>query len=224
MELQIAIGFFVGCILLLTVFRAQFKGDMGELVVAYMLKGLDKKKYVKLHDIKLSNPSMNTKTVQIDHLIVSTYGIFCIETKAYKGKIYGSDYSRQWTQALANGNHQFMNPIFQNYGHIKAIEALLADKYPNMAYFSIIAFSEEANLSSIDVKNATVCKLAHLSDVIKNLSVAELMSEELQELVKLIEANKVFQTDFFHKRDIKKIKKTNKKKLAKTSARNVDQL
>ena len=107
-----------------------------------------------------------------------------------------------------------MNPIFQNYGHIKAIEAVIADKYPNIPYFSIIAFSGEANLSSLNVKNASVCKISALTDTIKSLSTTEVISEEeLKHLVKLIEDNKIFQTDFSHKRDIKKIKKDNLQKI-----------
>lgn len=105
MQLKISIGFFIACILMITVFKSQFKGDIGEIAVASMLKELDKKKYIKLHDIKLINPSLKIKTIQIDHLVVSTYGIFCIETKAYKGKIYGGEFSKEWTQYLSNSQH-----------------------------------------------------------------------------------------------------------------------
>lgn len=84
MELSLSIIFFIGVILLLTVFRSQFKGALGELAVSVKLKDLDKSKYRKLHDIKLKNTSNNTSSTQIDHIVVSTYGIFVIETKGYK--------------------------------------------------------------------------------------------------------------------------------------------
>lgn len=86
MELNLSIVFFIGVILLLTVFRSQFKGALGELAVSIKLKDLDKSKYRKLNDIKLKNTSNNTSSTQIDHIVVSTYGIFVIETKGYKGK------------------------------------------------------------------------------------------------------------------------------------------
>ena len=214
MQLKISIGFFIACILMITVFKSKFKGDIGEIAVASMLKELDRKKYIKLHDIKLINPSQKTKTTQIDHLVVSTYGIFCIETKAYKGKIYGGEFSKEWTQYLSNSQHKFMNPLFQNYGHIKAVESIIKNDYPNLPYFSIIAFSAEANLSSIDVKKAKVCKISQLSDVIKSLSTNEIISEEeLIKLVKLIEANKSYQMDILHSREINKVKKENQEKI-----------
>ena len=92
MALKISLAFFIGCILLITVFKSQFKGQIGELATAVTIKNLDRDKYIKLHDIKLKNPSDNTKTTQIDHIVISCYGIFCIETKGYKGKIYGKEF------------------------------------------------------------------------------------------------------------------------------------
>lgn len=45
---------------------------------------------------------LNTKkgTTQIDHIVVSKYGIFAIETKNYRGEIYGNDDRQQWTQII----------------------------------------------------------------------------------------------------------------------------
>lgn len=114
----------IGCILLTTVYRSKVKGDIGELVVAKFLKNLDKSKYKVIHDIKLINPTSHTKASQIDHLVVSKYGIFAVETKAYKGKIYGKEYSRNWSQYLGNKKYDFMNPISQNYGHIKSLRVI----------------------------------------------------------------------------------------------------
>ena len=68
---------------------------MGEIATALSIKALDSDKYFKIHDIKLKNPSENTKTTQIDHIVISCYRIFCIVTKGYKGKIFGKDYSKQ---------------------------------------------------------------------------------------------------------------------------------
>lgn len=214
MALKFSIAFFIGCILLVTVFRSKFKGDIGELATALLIKDLDRDKYIKLHDIKLKNPSDNTKTTQIDHIVISCYGIFCIETKGYKGKIYGKEFSNQWTQNLSGKKYYFMNPIFQNYAHIKALEAILKPYYPDMVYHSIIAFSGEANLDSIEVNNAKVCKIAYVSNVIKSLSTEEVISfDEVKNIEKIIEKNKSYQSDFSHTRDIKKIKKANEEKI-----------
>ena len=84
-----------------------------------------------------------------------------------------------------------------------------------MVYHSIIAFSGEANLDSIEVKNAKVCKIPQVSDIIKSLSKEEIISyDEVKNIAKLIEENKSMQTDFSHSRDIKKIKKSNAQKIS----------
>ena len=40
-------------------------------------------------------------TTQIDHIVVSKYGLFAIETKNYRGEIYGDDNRKEWTQIIA---------------------------------------------------------------------------------------------------------------------------
>lgn len=50
---QISMGIAIGCILLITVYRSKFKGDIGELVVAKFLNNLDKNSYRVIHDIKI---------------------------------------------------------------------------------------------------------------------------------------------------------------------------
>lgn len=214
MAIKLSLGFFIGCILLVTVYKSKFKGDIGELAVAVVLKDLDKEKYKILHDIKIDNPETLTKTSQIDHIIVSTFGIFCIETKGYKGKIYGKESYRQWCQYLPKRKNYFMNPVYQNYGHIKAIETILKNDYPNMTYYSIIAFSGEANLDKVETQNAKVCKIKDLEDVINELSVIEICGkEDIQKIIQLINSNKSIETDLNHARDIMRIKKLNEEKI-----------
>lgn len=214
MEWENAIGFFLAVILDLTIFRAKFKGDIGELAVAFKLKDLDKEKYKIIHDIKLKNMGGSTSTTQIDHIVISTYGIFVIETKSYKGKIYGKEGSRTWTQYLSNQKNTFMNPIFQNYAHTRAIENILKDTYPQMIYHSIIAFSGEANLDAIEVTKAKVCKIRYVSEAIKDLSTEEVIDkEDIGKIIEILEKNKSHQTDFAHTREIKKIKKENEEKI-----------
>lgn len=64
-------------------------------------------------------------TTQIDHILVSRFGIFVIETKDYSGWIFGDAKSSHWTQVLYRRKFKFQNPLQQNYKHIKAVQALL---------------------------------------------------------------------------------------------------
>jgi len=66
-----------------------FKGWIGEQLVrffAYLL--LDRKVYRRLHDVTLITPD---GTTQIDHVFVSPFGVFVLETKNMGGWIFGGE-------------------------------------------------------------------------------------------------------------------------------------
>ena len=100
-------------------YGAKIIGWFGEHWAKEALDQLDKKKYIVLNDIMLA---VNGKTYQIDHIVLSKYGIFVIETKQYNGYITGSKYDNKWVRHLkGNKTIYYQNPIKQNYGHVKAI-------------------------------------------------------------------------------------------------------
>ena len=82
-------------------------------------------------------------TTQIDHVLVSRFGVFVIETKDYKGWIFGGPGDRNWTQVLYRAKFRFQNPIRQNYGHVCAIRELL-DFLPPDVIQSIVVFAGDA--------------------------------------------------------------------------------
>jgi len=66
-----------------------FKGLFGEFFVNLLAKFfLDKNVY---HLVKNVTLPAEDGTTQIDHIIVSRYGIFVVETKNLKGRIFGSE-------------------------------------------------------------------------------------------------------------------------------------
>ena len=64
-------------------------------------------------------------TTQIDHILVSVYGIFVIETKNMKGWIFGSPDQDSWTQVIFKKKHTFQNPLRQNYRHTRCLSEYL---------------------------------------------------------------------------------------------------
>ncbi len=65
-------------------------------------------------------------TTQIDHLVLSRFGIFVIETKNMSGWIFGCAGQQKWTQVQKGGKRRrFQNPLRQNYAHIKAVQEVL---------------------------------------------------------------------------------------------------
>ncbi len=123
-------------------FLPKIKGLFGEKSVAFFLSRLDPDKYKVINNIMLQTGS---KTTQIDHIVVSNYGIFVIETKNYKGWILGNEYDDYWTQVIYKRKEKLRNPIKQNYGHIQALKQAL-DEYDSINYVSIITFTTQADL------------------------------------------------------------------------------
>jgi hypothetical protein len=96
-------------------------GSEDEYYVVHRLATLDPSTYLILNNIILSSTG-NTSVTQIDHIVVSRYGIFCIETKSTTGWIFGSTDQQFWTKVFYKKRYTLANPIRQNYCHIKAIE------------------------------------------------------------------------------------------------------
>lgn len=162
------------------------KGAFGETIVSGLLSRLPKDQYTVLHNVMLKT---ERGTSQVDHVVVSIYGIFVIEVKNYAGWITGTENSSQWTQTIYKKKNHFMNPIHQNYGHVKAIEALLQD--PSIPIYPIVTFAGDVKLK-ISVQKAKVVKYGYLTDTIKELSTEKVLDENrMNEIVQLLQTSNV---------------------------------
>ena len=86
-------------------------------------------------------------TTQIDHILVSRFGVFVIETKDYKGWIFANAKHATWTQVLYRWKFKFQNPIFQNMRHVRAVQELL-DFLPHEAIKSAVVFTGRAEFKT----------------------------------------------------------------------------
>ena len=111
-------------------------------MVASRLSRLPKENYLVINDLLLQSGGYST---QIDHVVVSVYAIFVIETKYYKGRIYCSENKEYWKQNIYGHKYKLRNPVWQNQGHVKAIRRILDDK-GMLPIHSIVAFSHQARL------------------------------------------------------------------------------
>ncbi|WP_295217388.1 NERD domain-containing protein [Ruminococcus sp.] len=123
--------------------RTKLKGYAGERTVSRHLHRLSRRSYIILDDLMLLT---GKRLTQIDHIVVSVYGIFVIETKNYQGRICGSDRAENWTQELHGKKYPFRNPFRQNYAHIQALKALLELEDDDL-FISMAAFSDKAELN-----------------------------------------------------------------------------
>ena len=167
MSTQIIILAIVICyaaVLLLAWKRPYLIGKSGENFVSRQLSRLDPQRYTTLNDLVLPSNG-NTATTQIDHVVVSDFGIFCIETKSYQGWIFGNAQQKYWTQVIYGYRKKFYNPLRQNYAHMKAVEALLGSAFPRVPVRGFVAFPRAGKLkisgtNAVDYATNVVGKIA----------------------------------------------------------------
>lgn len=111
-------------------------GAAGERRVnATLSRNLDAQDYILLEDLTLPTTQ---GTTQIDHIVLSRFGIFVVETKNMSGWIFGGESQTRWTQVMRGHKAQFQNPLHQNYLHVKVVQQLLGvrlDQVENLVAF-----------------------------------------------------------------------------------------
>jgi len=178
-------------------YSPKIKGARGESNVARRLRKLSPKEYKIFNDIYLQ---ANGKTTQIDHLIISVYGIFVIETKNYSGWIYGSEKSAYWTQTFYHKKQRFRNPIKQNWAHIFFLKEILLS-YHQVKYHSIIVFAGKAELKNI-YSNVPVIYVSKLLKTIRQNKTLHLSVNQVDRIVNQL--NKYIVSDYVGKKQHKK--------------------
>ena len=126
------------CALLSGVLRsASFKGWLGERKVKrWIAQDLDAQHYHAAHNVTLQ--LADGSTTQIDHVVVSRFGVFVLETKHMQGWIFGGEKQPTWTQSIFKHRTSFQNPLRQNWRHIKALEDVL--QLPLQHLHSVVVF------------------------------------------------------------------------------------
>lgn len=171
--------------ILIDIYYPKFRGFMGEFWLKLELKKLPKNKYKLLNDIMIEDEK---GTHQIDHIVISKYGIFVIEMKNYYGLILGNQYKEKWYQCLGKNKYAFHNPMYQNYGHVKALSNAL--NLNEEVFIPIVCFSNQVKLKvtsnkpvvQVDTINRNIlkyteeiitCDLNELSSKIENMNILD---------------------------------------------------
>ncbi|WP_043527743.1 nuclease-related domain-containing protein [Litchfieldella xinjiangensis] len=188
-------------LVLLRVLKSRwFKGLFGEAFVKLIARlRLPAETYRGVHDVTLSTPD---GTTQIDHVLVSRYGIFVIETKHMAGWIFGSECQPQWTQKLYRKTHMFQNPLRQNYKHVKALEALL--DVPADTIHSIVVFSGSAVFKTKMPNNVTLG--GGYVRYIKSCREPVLTEAQVQQALATIETGRLAPIRETHRQHVKQLK------------------
>ena len=136
--LALAVGFVIGRY---RTSRAASFQNRGEVLLSRVaLTNFGPPDYYLMNHVTLQ---MNDGTTQVNHILVSRFGVFVIETKDYKGWIFANANQANWTQVLFKWKFKFQNPIFQNIRHVRAVQGLL-DFLPPGTIKSMVVFTGEA--------------------------------------------------------------------------------
>jgi len=178
-------------------------GKEGELAVSNILNSLPEN-YKVFNDLMLFG---SKGTIQIDHIVLSKNGIFVIETKNYKGEVFGYSNEKNWKKINHDKEISFYNPILQNKAHISTLKMILQEK--NEAIFiPIVAFSDECNVSiqNNDSKNL-ITNFSNLCSTIKNFNQEKLSNEQLLQIESKIKSLRL-DSKKYEKKHIQTIKKS----------------
>lgn len=86
---------------------------------------------------------------RIDHAVLTSGGILCIQTKHYKGIIFGDAGEPQWTNVKGIHRQKFLNPLIQNEGRARALQKII----PGVPVASLIVFTGDVQFTSATENN-----------------------------------------------------------------------
>ena len=130
--------------------RAESLGESGERTVSSYLEDLPFDDYQVFNDLLIRDGNFTT---QIDHIVISRFGVFVLETKNIHGKVYGSGNKEFWSQYLpdwgykrygSTQEHEVRNPLLQNAGHIKSLRRLVFGQ--DVPIYGIVIFPSETEV------------------------------------------------------------------------------
>lgn len=131
--------FWILPLLLLIFFLAspRFRGDIAEARVRRLLAaGLEKNKYTVFNDLLLP---IGGGTRQIDHVVVSKFGIFVIESRYVRGWISGTEVQERWKSRSLLGAARFDNPLHINRLQVETLQQLL--DFPAAVFHPVVVLA-----------------------------------------------------------------------------------
>ena len=126
-------------------------------------------------------------TTQIDHVVISRFGVFVIETKNYRGFIYGGENAEKWTQNIWGNKYSMPNPIRQNNIHIKALRYHLNKLNIDCPIHSIVTFAGRCSVSVNVTESCNVVYYNQVLPVIKRYQDSYITHDDIERIIKYLE-------------------------------------
>ena len=126
---------------------AKKRGREGEERISRILSSLPRQDYIVLNDVLLPT---DRGTTQLDHIVVSVYGIFVIEVKNYQGQIYGRKDGEEWKKYINGKEYRFLNPLLQNKTHAKAVAQAIGTGTANIVPLTVFTGSAVLKITDFE--------------------------------------------------------------------------
>ena len=119
---------------------AENKGVFGEMIVSSVFdpRYFGQEEHYIVNDVNIIDERGNNH--QIDHVVICSNGIFCIETKHMSGSILGYVDRKEWYQLSYGRSNPFYNPLMQNATHARVLSRYLSNKW---SIHQIVVFTRE---------------------------------------------------------------------------------
>lgn len=159
-------------------------GIKGEKKVSKILSKLPKE-YLIYNDITVYN-------AQIDHLVISPYGVYCIETKHMKGRIIGKEYEKDWIQRKRGKkggiyDEKFYNPCKQSMGHVLSLKDFFSKNGIKGIWIqSIVVFYGNKTILSTDTEKTPVITEKKLLKYIKSNCNQNININRIEKIVNML--------------------------------------
>lgn len=199
----------IGIIIIRFLKTPWFKGMFGEAIVSFLAwLRLDKNIYHRINNVTL--PAENG-TTQVDHIIVTIYGEFVVETKNMKGWIFGSREQKTWTQKIFRHTEKFQNPLHQNYKHVKTLQSILG--LEDNQIHSVVVFIGDSTFKT-DMPENVIYGMGYIRYIKSKtqLFLSETKVLELKDQIENIRLERSFETSRAHIAKIKNIVEEKKNK------------
>lgn len=80
----------------------------------------------------------------IDHAVLTSGGLLCIQTKHYSGVVFGGVNEPQWSNVDGIRRRKFLNPLIQNAGRARALQKII----PSVPVASLVVFTGSVQFTS----------------------------------------------------------------------------
>jgi hypothetical protein len=142
----------IACALLLTlVFRASASRVASYITAEFGKRRIRRILLQKSRDVldDFILPGAYGGLTKIDHAILTSGGIICIQTKHYNGIVFGGPDEPQWTNVDGVRRRKFLNPMIQNEGRTKALQKVV----PKVPVANLVVFTGSVQFTSPLEKN-----------------------------------------------------------------------